>query len=60
MDDGWPQPAQAGNMFIGAIAFVCCQTIAGVKLIEFYHQVVASYLGDDGSAGDGEAQAIAV
>ena len=52
MDGGWPQLAQADHMFLGAVAFMLSQSIAGVNLVKLYHQAVSRNLSYDGSAGD--------
>ena len=44
----------------GGVAFVRGQPILGILLVIFAHAAIAIDLGDDGSRGDGEAEAVAV
>jgi hypothetical protein len=50
---------QTGDMVSGAVALVAGESIAGMELVELYHDAVTGDLGDNRGAGDGEAQFIA-
>ena len=47
--------SQTGEMVFGAIALVLGEAVAGMELVQLYHDSVTGNLGDNRGAGNGEA-----